>query len=336
VEKLAEYINNGKLDSEMIHVESEHSALSACIGASATGARTFTATCSQGLKLMSEILFIASGMRLPMVMVVANRALSAPISIWNDHQDSISERDSGWIQLYCENSQEAFDTTIQAYKISEKIKLPIMVCIDGFVLSHLWEEVDFMNQKQVDGFLPKFNPEIKLDSNKPVTIGPIGLPRDYIYFKKQQQDAIMDSLKDIKETNNDFNKKFGRKYGDGLVECYKTNDAKTIIIAMGSVCSTVREYVDNERVKGKKIGLLKIKCYRPLPKKSIVEALKNAKNIKVLDKNISFGLEGALTTEIKSMFCNKKVEGYVIGLGGKDITLDDINYIMKNKEGWVL
>jgi len=184
VEQLAEDINAGNLDSEMIHVESEHSAISACVGASATGARTFTSTSSQGLALMHEILFIASGMRLPIVMAVANRALSSPISIWGDQQDSISERDSGWIQLYCENSQESFDATIQAYKIGEKVKLPVMVCVDGFTLSHLWEEVDFLSQKQVDGFLPKYNPDVKLDSKKPVTMGPIGLPKDYIHFKK--------------------------------------------------------------------------------------------------------------------------------------------------------
>jgi len=336
VEQLAEDINAGNLDSEMIHVESEHSAISACVGASATGARTFTSTSSQGLALMHEILFIASGMRLPIVMAVANRALSSPISIWGDQQDSISERDSGWIQLYCENSQESFDATIQAYKIGEKVKLPVMVCVDGFTLSHLWEEVDFLSQKQVDGFLPKYNPDVKLDSKKPVTMGPIGLPKDYIHFKKQQQDAMIDSLKVIKEVNNDFGRKFGRKYGDGLVEGYKLNDAKTIIIAMGSVCATIREFVDVERKKGNKIGLLKVRCYRPLPKDEIMRALKNVKRVKVLDKNISLGFEGALTTEIKSLFNNKEVKGYVIGLGGKDITLEDLKGMMKNNKGWIL
>jgi pyruvate ferredoxin oxidoreductase alpha subunit len=336
VEELAEYINKGRLNSEMIHVESEHSAISACIGASATGARTFTATSSQGLALMHEILFIASGMRLPIVMVVANRALSAPINIWGDMQDSISERDSGWIQLYLEDSQEAFDTIIHAYKIIEKVRLPVMVCIDGFTLSHLWEEVDFLSQKQVDGFLPIYNPEIKLDPKKPITMGPIGLPKDYIYFKKQQQDSMFESIRLIKEVNNEFNKKFGRKYGNGLIEEYKLKDAKTAILAMGSVCATIKEFIDQERKKGRNVGLLKIRCYRPLPKEDIQKVLKNVKNIKVIDKNISLGFEGALTTEIKSLFSDKKVEGYVMGLGGKDITLKDIDYIINNKGGWVL
>lgn len=336
MEELAKMINNGELDSEMIHVESEHSAISAAIGSSATGVRTFTATSSQGLALMHEVLFIASGMRLPIVMAVANRALSAPINIWNDQQDSISERDTGWIQLYLENSQEAYDSTIQAYKIAEKTNLPVMVCVDGFTLSHLWEEVDFLNQREADSFLPRYNPLIKLDPKKPVTMGPIGLPGDYIHFKKQQQDAMIQSMKVIKDINNEFYKKFKRKYGDGLIEEYMVKDADTVFIAMGSVCSTIRGYVDQERKKGKKVGLLKIRCYRPLPINAIKNSLKKAKNIKVLDKNISLGLEGALTTELKSILCDKKVEGYVIGLGGKDITLNDIDNIFKNKEGWVL
>lgn len=336
MEELATFINKGELDSEMIHVESEHSAISASVGASATGGRTFTATSSQGLALMHEILFIASGMRLPIVMAVANRALSAPINIWNDQQDSISERDSGWIQLYLEDSQESFDATIQAFKIAEKVKLPVMVCVDGFTLSHLWEEVDFLNQKQVDGFLPKYNPKIKLDPNKPVTMGPIGLPKDYIYFKKQQQDSMINSMKIIKEINNEFGRKFGRKYGNGLIEEYKLKDAKTAIVAMGSVCATVKAYIDKQREKGEKIGLLKVRCYRPFPKKEIQSSLKHVKNVKVLDKNISLGFEGALTTEVRSVLCNKNVEGYVLGLGGKDIPLKDIDYIIKNKGGWVL
>ncbi|MCX6710412.1 MAG: pyruvate ferredoxin oxidoreductase, partial [Candidatus Woesearchaeota archaeon] len=218
VERLSKYVNNGELDSEMIDAESEHSAISAAMGASACGTRVFTATASQGLALMHEILFIVSGMRLPVVMAVANRTLSAPINIWNDQQDSISARDSGWIQLYVESAQEAFDTTIMAYKIAEnrKVLTPVMVCLDGFTLSHVFEPVDIPEQRKVDSFLPKYSPLYSLDVKKPMSFGPIGFPNTFMGFKKMQQDAINNSASVIKSANDEFEKEFSRSYGDGL------------------------------------------------------------------------------------------------------------------------
>lgn len=338
VERLADLISDGKLDAEMIHVESEHSAISAAIGSVASGVRTFTATASQGLALMHEVLFIASGMRLPIVMAVANRALSAPINIWNDHQDSISERDCGWIQLYVESSQEAVDTIIQAFKIAEdgKVLLPIMVCLDGFTLSHVFEQVDIPEQKKVDKFLPKYKPLFTLDPKKPVTMGPIGYPNVYMQFRKDLQDAIINSKSIIKKTNNDFRNIFGRSYGDGLIETYKITDAEYAIIGMGTLCGTTKVVVDELRSKGEKVGLIKLKCFRPFPKDELVKVTNNLKRIAVLDRNISLGNDGALFTEVKAILSNKNIKGYIIGLGGKDITKDHIKEALKmGKKKWL-
>ncbi len=322
VERVADFVNDGLLDAEYVNVESEHSAMSACVGAQATGARTFTATNSQGLALMSEVLFIASGMRLPIVMAIANRAMSAPINIWGDHSDSIAQRDSGWIQLYCESSQEAYDTIIQAYKISEKVLLPSMVCVDGFTLSHVWEPVEMLSQKEVDSFLPKYSPKHKLDPAKPITMGPIGMPDSYMFFKKQQHEAMLKSLSVIKETNSLFSKKFKRRYGDGLIETYRMENADQALVAMGSVCGTARCVIDELRKKGKKVGLIKIKCFRPFPSEDIVKACSKLRGLAVIDKDISVGNGGALFTEIKATLRNHKVKinNFIAGLGGRDIT----------------
>ncbi len=330
VERLAEFINNGELNAEMIHVESEHSAISAAIGSEATGVRTFTATASQGLALMHEILFIVAGMRLPVVMAVANRALSAPINIWNDHQDSISERDTGWIQLYIESAQEALDTIIQAYKIAEnhEVLLPVMVCLDGFTLSHVFEPVDIPNEKDVNKFLPKYNPLFKLDPKKPVTMGPIGFPDTYMEFRQETHEAIIRAKEIIKKTNTEFKKSFNRGYGDGVLETYKIEDAEYAVVAMGTICGTARVVVDEMRKEGKKVGLIKIKCFRPFPKEEITNCCKNIKNIAVIDRNISLGNEGALFTEFKSAFYNQEnkpiINGFVAGLGGRDVTKEHI------------
>jgi len=329
VERLAEYINNGILDSEMIHCESEHSALSATLGASATGVRTFTATASQGLALMHEILYVVSGMRLPVVMAVANRALSAPINIWCDHQDSIGARDSGWLQFYVESAQEALDTVIQAYKISENknILMPAMVCLDGFTLSHVWEPVNIPSQKQVDEFLPKFNPLYKLDPNNPVTMGPIGFPNSFMNFKEQQQKAMLNAIPLIKKTNSGFNTIFKRSYGDGLIETYKTEDAKKAIICMGTICGTSRVLIDKLRKKGKKVGLVKIKSFRPFPEQELKKATEHIKELAVIDRSISLGSEGPLFSEISSSLYGQKtkINGFIAGLGGKDITIAHLN-----------
>ncbi|MFH0979187.1 MAG: transketolase C-terminal domain-containing protein [Candidatus Woesearchaeota archaeon] len=326
VERLADYINDGEMDALMIDTESEHSAISACIGAQAAGSRTFTATASQGLALMHEVLFIASGMRMPIVMAVANRTLSAPINIWNDQQDSISSRDSGWIQLYVESGQEALDSTIMAYKIAEKVLLPVMICLDGFTLTHVFEPVDIPAQQKVDGFLPTYKPRYFLDPKKPITMGPIGFPDSFMHFKEQQQEAMTEALSIISIANTEFQTRFGRSYGNGLIETYRTEDAKQAIVAMGTACGTAKVAIDELRKKGKKIGLIKIKSYRPFPRNEIIKATKKMNAIAVIDRDISLGFEGALLTDVRSTLQKSKIiiNGYVMGLGGKDITIQDI------------
>ncbi len=329
VERLAEFINDGELDADMIHVESEHSAISAAIGSQATGVRTFTATASQGLALMHEILHIVSGMRLPVVMEVANRALSAPISIWNDHQDSISARDTGWIQLYVESAQEALDTVIQAFKIAEdkNVLLPAMVCLDGFTLTHVFEPVDVPSQVNVDKFLPKYKPAFCLDTKKPITMGPIAYPNSFMEFKGAEHLAMKNALKVIKETNTQFKNQFGRGYGDGLIETYRLKDAKYAVVCMGTIVGTSRVVVDKLRKQGKKVGLIKLKSFRPFPIEEILKVTKGLKAIAVADRNISLGQEGALFSEIRSALYGKSktiVSGFIAGLGGRDVKEETI------------
>ena len=332
VERLAEMVNNGEMKAEMVKVESEHSAASVQMGAQATGVRTVGASCSQGLLLMNEVLHVISGLRLPCVMMVANRAVSAPISIWNDHSDTMASRDTGWIQLHCENNQEIFDTVIQSYKIAEdeKVMLPIMPCFDGYILSHLYESVDVATQSQVDKFLPAFKAvHHYLDPKKPMTIGSVAPPNCYTEFKYQQQKAMSNALKVIKRVNSEFSKEFGRSYGNGLVEEYKLKNADTVLIGMGSVCGTIKSVVD----KHKNVGLLKIKSFRPFPTNDIVRALSNAKRVAVVDKAVSFGNEGPLFTEVKAVCPVKKINSFIMGLGGRSITEDDIEFVIKNAGG---
>lgn len=337
VERLADYINDGLLKSDMIHVESEHSAISAAIGVTATGARTFTATASQGLALMHEILHIVSGMRLPIVMAVANRALSAPINIWNDHQDSISARDTGWIQIYVESSQEAFDTIIHAYRISEdhKVLLPVMVCLDGFTLSHVYEPVDMPDECNIKAFLPDFKPLYRLDAKKPLTMGPVGFPDTFMGFKKQQQDAMETSISIIKQVNRDYGKEFGRSYGDGLVELYQMKDAKIAVCCMGTISGTARVVIDKLRQQGTKAGLIRIRTYRPFPAKELQAAVSGLDALAVFDRDISLGHEGALYSDIRSVLFGKDliINSIIAGLGGKDITTDDIEHVIKGLAG---
>lgn len=341
VECLASMANDGRINSQIINVESEHSAMSACIGAAAAGCRTFTASSSQGIALMSEMLFIASGMRLPIIMAVANRALSAPINIWNDHSDTMAQRDAGWIQIYCENTQEAYDTIIQSYKISEneKVMLPSMVCVDGFTLSHLWEPIVIIEQKEIDSFLPEFKPVYKLDPQNPVTFGALAYPNTYTLFKKQQQDAMINSIEIIKKVNDEFKKKFGRGYGNGLVETYCIEDADFALLCMGSVCSTARDVIDLLRKKGKKIGLIKIKTFRPFPNAEIQKLAQGLKEIVVIDRAVSLGNAGPLYIEVKSALnaCNTKIKDFVAGLGGKNITEEDLIKMLSENEngGWL-
>jgi len=336
VEELAKMIDNGDYDAEMIHVESEHSALSACMGSVAAGARTFTATSSQGLALMFEILPIISGNRLPMVMACANRALSAPINIWNDHSDAVSCRDQGWIQLWVESSQEALDTTIQAFKISEdlKVQLPVMVNLDGFTLSHVFEPVEVPDSKKVDSFLPAFKPLNVLDTKNPKTFGPIAFPNVYMEFRKDLDEAMFASEAVIEQANKEFAKAFGRSYGDGLLELYKMEDAEFAIIGMGTLCGTARSVVDKMRKQGKKAGLIRVRCLRPFPKARLLNACKSLKSLAVIDRHVSYGFEGPLFTDIRSAFYEEKnspfIAGFIAGLGGRDITERHLEKALQN------
>ncbi len=337
VEKLADIVADGDLDAEYINVESEHSAMSACVGAQAAGVRTYTATASQGLALMHEILFIASGMRLPIVMTVANRSLSSPLSIWNDWSDSMASRDAGWIQLFCETAQEAFDTTIQAYKIAEnkKVLLPVMVCIDGFILSHVYEPVEIEKKPDVKKFLPDYS-GFAMDFDKPVTQGTWAGPEFYQEFKEVQQDAMKEALKVIVETDSEFKNQFNRSYGNGLIELYNMKDAKHAIISMGSVCGTIKHVLDKHKIKD--VGLIRIKSYRPFPNQELKNAMKNIESIAVLEKDISLGASGALFADVCTVTKVNSLD-VISGLGGRDITdnmiLDIIEKIKSKQEGLI-
>jgi pyruvate ferredoxin oxidoreductase alpha subunit len=309
VEALADFVANCQLDAEYITVENELSALSACVGASAAGSRTYSATTSQGLMLMAEVVFNAAGMRLPIIMSIANRALGAPLSIWNDMQDSISLRDAGWLQFYAEDNQEATDLHFLAYKVAEdpSIQLPAFVCFDGFILSHTYEPVDMLSQEQVDSYLPKFNPADKLDAKDPISFGMYATPEYYLEFRYEMDRAQKRAKDVIAEAGKEFGPMFGRDYS-ALVEGYQLDDAETAIVAMGSICGTVKDAIDEMRADGKKVGLLKIRVFRPFPSEEIARALSKVKRVAVLDKNISLGATGGATAiEVKDAMYGSKI-----------------------------
>ncbi|MFB0499799.1 MAG: pyruvate ferredoxin oxidoreductase [Candidatus Hadarchaeaceae archaeon] len=322
VERLAEFVANGELDAEYIKVESEHSALSACLGSAAVGARTFTATSSQGLMLMSEILFVASGMRLPIVMANANRSLSAPLSIWCDQQDSVAVRDCGWIQLYCENNQEVLDSTIQAFRIAEESLLPVMVCFDGYILSHTAEPVEIPEQAEVDKFLPTYKYPYLLDPEKPITMGAVGVPEYYEEFRYMLQEAVLKSKEKIIEVGQAFGRQFGRK--SDLIECYRSDDADVILLTMGSLSGSVKEMIDEYRGHGERVGLVKVRAFRPFPEKELVDSLAHAKAVAVLEKDFSPGSTGALFSDLSGAFVNSRESplllNFICGLGGRDVS----------------
>ncbi len=335
VEDLSQFVADGEMNCEYMNVESEFSAISALIGASAAGARTYSSTTSQGLALMHEALFNASGMRLPIVMTVVNRALSAPINIWNDQQDSISQRDTGWIQLYAEDVQESADMVPQLFKLSEDpdVLLPSMGCMDGFILSHVYEPVILLEQSQTDEFLPGFSPEFMLDTRNPMSFGAFADPGTYTEFRYKQEKAMGEALKKIEEIANEFKDIYGRYYG-GLIDGYALDDAEIVIMAMGSVIGTIKDTIDELRNEGESVGLLKVRSFRPFPADAIRAALKNAKVIVTLDKNISIGKnEGALCTEVKACLHNTDtrvpVIGFMLGHGGRDIPVSTIKKIIK-------
>lgn len=336
VEALAEFVANCQLDAEYITVENELSALSACVGASAAGSRTYSATTSQGLMLMAEVVFNAAGMRLPIVMSIANRAMGAPLSIWNDQQDSVSLRDAGWLQFYAEDNQEATDLHFLAYKVAEdiKVQLPAFVCFDGFILSHTYEPVDMLSQEQVDQYLPKFNPAEKLDAKDPISFGMYATPDYYMEFRYEMDQAQKRATDAIAKYGKEFGTMFGRDYS-ALVESYQLDDAETAIIAMGSVCGTIKDAIDEMRAAGKKVGLLRIRVFRPFPSEEIAKALAKVKRVAVLDKNVSLGARGGATAiEVRDALYGTAipVKGYVLGLGGRDIRKKDIKEIVSLSE----
>ena len=336
VEDLSQFIADGEIpDCEYINVESEFSAISALIGAAAVGARTYSATTSQGLLLMHEALFNAAGMRFPIAMTVANRAVGAPINIWNDHQDAIAQRDTGWIQLYVEDVQEASDTLPQLYKVLEDhdVMMPGMVCMDGFILSHVYEPVILLEQELTDNYLPAFQPENVLDPANPKTFGAFAAPDTYEEFRYLHEQAMQKALPKIEAAAKEFEEVFGRFHG-GLVDGYMLDDAEIIIMSMGSILGTVKDVVDQYRARGEKIGVLKVRSFRPFPKEQVREAIKNAHAVVVLDKNISIGTnEGALFTETKSCLYNSKIRvpvmGYTVGHGGRDIRAESISKVIE-------
>lgn len=323
MQRFSSFVSDGLVKTELILVESEHSAMSACIGASAAGGRAATATAGPGLALMWEVLFVASGMRLPILMPVVNRSLSAPLNIHGDHSDAMGARDSGWIQLWSENAQEAYDNTVQALPIAENmdIRLPIMVCMDGFIISHSIERVEYLDDNVVKDFVGEYKPlNPLLDIKHPKSIGPLILPDAYMEYKRMQHEAMSKVKNIVLKTAEDFEKISGRKYG--LFEAYRLDDAEVGIVVLNSAAGTTKDVVDNFREKGVKAGLLKPRLFRPFPYEEVGEALKNLKAICILDRADSFGAFAPLYSEIAASLYPYKTKPILInkvyGLGGRD------------------
>jgi pyruvate ferredoxin oxidoreductase alpha subunit len=322
VEALSDKVRTGELaPCEYVSVESEFGAMSVAIGASATGARAYTATASQGLLYMVEALYNASGLGLPIVMTLANRAIGSPINIWNDHSDSMSQRDSGWIQLYAETNQEALDLHIQAYKLAEVLSLPVMVCMDGFILTHAFERVDVPTQEQVDAFLPPFEPRQVLDPGEPVTIGAMVGPETFSEVKYLMHAKQMQALDLVPEIAAEFTQAFGRDSG-GLIKSYRADDAETVVLALGSVLGTIEDVVDELRDEGTSIGAVGVKCFRPYPLEEVREALGHARRVVVVEKAFAVGVGGIVGQNVRLALSGQPATVYdvVAGLGGRPIT----------------
>ena len=328
VEKLAEYVANGRFTGEFVPVESEHSAMSACIGAAATGARVFTATSSQGLALMHEMLYNASGMRLPIVMAVANRALSAPLVLNADHGDMMGSRDCGWIQFYAENVEEIYDRTIQLFKLSEdpRVMLPSTINFEGFILSHDKERVRLLDDEQIKKFLGRPRPKYKIDPDVPLTFGAIATPDTYYEFRMQQAEAMKNALRVFDEVEMEFESFSGRKYG--AIDAYNTEGADVVMVVSGSAAGTMRAAARALNAAGEKVGVLAIKLYRPFPMEQVVSQLAQAKAVVVMDRSLSLGApSGPLSEDVKSGMqlagLAKPTMSVVYGIGGSDISTDD-------------
>lgn len=325
VEGLGEMVKAGDLRAEFLNVESEFAAMSVAIGSSAAGARTYTATASQGLLFMVEAVYNASGLGLPIVMTVANRAIGAPINIWNDHTDSMSQRDCGWIQIFAETNQEAMDLHIQAFRIAEELSLPVMVCMDGFILTHAYERLDVPTQEQVDRFLPPFEPRQVLDPASPVSIGAMVGPEAFTEVRYLAHAKQMQALDLIPQVAEEFQAIFGRAAG-GLIRPYKLEGAETVVIALGSVLGTIKDTVDELNAEGYKIGVLGITSFRPFPLDAIRAALKGVKRVIVLEKCFAVGVGGIVATNVRMALdgTGQQVLTVVAGLGGRAITMDSL------------
>jgi pyruvate ferredoxin oxidoreductase alpha subunit len=345
VEKYSEYVANGEVSTEYVCTESEHSAMAACIAASATGARTFTASASAGLALMHEMLFVASGSRVPIVMAIANRALSSPLNINGDQSDSMAQRDAGWIHLYVENAQEAYDTIVQAFRIAEHadVQLPVIVGLDGFIVSHTLENVNVLSDDAVKSFVgERMIPNVlshegkmvpfKLDPDNPMTMGPIALPNYYFEFKRQQEEAMHNALKVIQQIHDEYAKVSGRSYGNALIDPYHLGDAEVAIVCVGSAAGTAKTVVDELRAEGVKAGLLRLRTYRPFPTEAVRGALENVKAVAVMDKSMSFGGNGgAVFHEMRHSLYDSAARplmvDYIYGLGGRDTSPKDFKKV---------
>jgi pyruvate ferredoxin oxidoreductase alpha subunit len=345
VEKFSEYVANGEVETEFVCTESEHSALTACLAAAVTGARTFTASASAGLALMHEMLFVTSGCRAPVVMAIANRALSAPLNIHGDQSDTMVERDSGWIQIYAESAQEVYDSVIQAFRIGENLDvlLPVIVGLDGFTLSHSLENVNvlpddavkkFVGIRQLSNVLTHEGKTVpfKLDPENPMTMGPVAFPNYYTEFKRQQEEAMENALRIIPQVHEEYAQISGRRYGNGLLDAYCLDDAEIAAVCLGSTAGTVKTVVDELRADGVKAGLLRIRTFRPLPTEGIIKALENVKAIAVMDKSMSFGGQGGpVFHEVRhvlyDVLAHPYVLNYIYGLGGRDTSPEQIREI---------
>lgn len=346
-EVLSEYVDRGELQAEFVRVESEHSALGVCISASIVGARVFTATAANGLAYMHEQLHWAAGARLPVVMPVTNRGVGAPWTILNDMQDSISQRDTGWMQFYCMNNQEVLDQVILGYKIAEQLLIPVMVCFDGFRLSHTMMPVEVPSESSVDAFLPPYSPLYTLDPGRPVNINPVvmgdpipdgdgTLSPSYMGFRHRLQEQLESALPLIAREGKSFGEAFGRSYEDPLFR-YQTDDAEVLCITMGSLASEATEAVDAMREEGHKVGVIGVRIYRPFPALQLVQSLARARTVAVIEKAISYGYEGALATELKAALfsCNGHRPGvfnFILGLGGKDVKPNDVREALRESQ----
>jgi pyruvate ferredoxin oxidoreductase alpha subunit len=356
VEKISEYVANGEVNSEFVCTESEHSAMTACLAASATGARTFTASASAGLALMHEMLFVTSGCRAPVVMAVANRALSAPLNIHGDQSDSMAERDSGWIQIYAESAQEVYDSVLQAFRIGEHldVQLPVMIGLDGFTVSHTLENVNvlpddlarkFVGVRQLPQVMTHEGKTVpfRLDPRNPLTLGPMAMPNYYFEFKRQQEEAMTNALRVIQEVHEEYSEISGRRYGDGLLEPHELEDAEIAVVCTGSVAGTAKVVVNDLRAEGMKAGLLRVRAFRPFPIAGMIKVLAKVKAVAVMDKSMSFGGNGgAVFHEVRHALYDSKTRPYVVnyvyGLGGRDTSprqiidiFEDLQKIVRSK-----